>query len=59
MRKSLLVVAFAAALVAASPATSSAQGCILLRQTSPMFGTTGALDQEVGTWTITFTGYLQ
>ena len=37
-----------------SPA--SAQGCILLRQTSPMFGTTGAPDQEVGTWNVTFTG---
>jgi hypothetical protein len=33
-----------------------AQGCILLRQTSPMFGTTGTLDQEVGTWNLTVTG---
>src|SRR6476620_1975349 len=38
----------------ASPA--SAQGCILLRQTSPLFGTTGSVDQEVGTWNVTFTG---
>ena len=35
---------------------AAAQGCILLRQTSPMFGTTGTLDQEVGTWNLTFTG---
>jgi len=48
------IVALAASMLAASPA--SAQGCILLRQTSPMFGTTGAPDQEVGTWNITFTG---
>src|SRR5262245_16780059 len=33
-----------------------AQGCILLRQTSPMFGTIGTLDQEVGTWNVTITG---
>ena len=39
---------------AASPA--AAQGCILLRQTSPMFGTSGSPDQEVGSWNITFTG---
>jgi hypothetical protein len=35
---------------------AAAQGCILLRQTSPMFGTTGTLEQEVGTWSLTFTG---
>jgi len=40
---------------AASAPASFAQGCILLRQTSPLFGTS-ATDQEVGTWTITFTG---
>ena len=39
--------------VCASP--SFAQGCILLRQTSPMFGTGGSPDQEVGTWNVTFT----
>ena len=39
-----------------APADALAQGCILLRQTSPMFGTTGTLDQEVGTWNLTFTG---
>src|SRR5262245_61858649 len=44
----------AALLMKASEA--SAQGCILLRQTSPMFGTTGTLDQEVGTWNVTITG---
>jgi hypothetical protein len=38
------------------PASTRAQGCVLLRQTSPMFGTTGSPDQEVGTWNITFTG---
>jgi hypothetical protein len=37
----------------ASPA--AAQGCILLRQTSPLFGTTGS-QQDVGSWTVTFTG---
>jgi hypothetical protein len=34
---------------------AAAQGCILLRQTSPMFGTTGTLGQEVGTWNVTLT----
>jgi|RhiMetdeSRZDD1v2_1073273.scaffolds.fasta_scaffold296287_1 hypothetical protein len=43
-----------ALLITASDAR--AQGCILLRQTSPMFGTTGTLDQEVGTWNLTVTG---
>jgi hypothetical protein len=37
-----------------SPPPALAQGCILLRQTSPLFGTTS--EQEVGTWTLTFTG---
>src|SRR4051812_7251193 len=40
-------------LVDAVPA--SAQGCILLRQTSPLFGTTGSIDQDVGTWNVTMT----
>jgi hypothetical protein len=40
----------------ASVSDVSAQGCILFRQTSPMFGTTGSLDEEVGTWTVTLTG---
>src|SRR5215213_8325413 len=44
----------AAFVASASPA--SAQGCILIRQTSPMFGTTGSLDSEVGSWTLTFSG---
>ena len=35
--------------------SSFAQGCILLRQTSPMFGTT-ASTEEVGSWTLTLTG---
>ena len=38
-------------LVSSSPA--AAQGCILLRQTSPLFGTTS--QQEVGSWTLTLT----
>lgn len=35
---------------------AAAQGCILFRQTSPMFGTTGSVDEAVGTWTVTLTG---
>jgi hypothetical protein len=52
----IVVAAITATLVSAASAPSFAQGCILLRQTAPLFGTTGALDQEVGTWTITLTG---
>lgn len=33
-----------------------AQGCILLRQTAPAFGTTGSTTTDVGTWSLTFTG---
>jgi hypothetical protein len=51
---------FSAAMVAAallaSASPSSAQGCILLRQTAPLFGTTGSVDQEVGSWNLTLTG---
>lgn len=47
-------VAFAA--VVGHVSDASAQGCILFRQTSPMFGTTGTLGEEVGTWSVTFTG---
>ena len=54
--QTLVIAALAATLVATASAPAFAQGCILLRQTSPLFGTTGALDQEVGTWTITLTG---
>jgi hypothetical protein len=35
---------------------AAAQGCILLRQTAPMFGTTDSLGNEAGTWNLTFTG---
>jgi hypothetical protein len=49
------VILAVAALVPAAR-TASAQGCVLLRQTSPMFGTTGSLDSEAGTWTFTLTG---
>src|SRR6185436_160209 len=52
--KTIAMAALAAALLPAPRAF--AQGCILLRQTAPMFGTTGAIDEEVGTWTLTFTG---
>ena len=48
--------ALAAIFVTTAAADAFAQGCILLRQTSPLFGTTGSLDQEVGSWTITFSG---
>src|SRR5687767_5989525 len=54
--KTLAVAALAAAFVTTAAADAFAQGCILLRQTSPLFGTTGSLDQEVGSWTITFSG---
>jgi hypothetical protein len=54
--QSFALAAFTAILVAATAADTFAQGCILIRQTSPLFGTTGALDQEVGTWTITLSG---
>jgi hypothetical protein len=47
---SLLVVA----LLSAGAPRVFAQGCILIRQTSPMFGTTGSIDNAVGTWTLTF-----
>jgi hypothetical protein len=48
--------AIVAASVLGTPSRASAQGCILLRQTSPLFGTTGSSNQEVGTWSLTFTG---
>ncbi|HEX4346304.1 MAG TPA: hypothetical protein VHZ73_01965 [Vicinamibacterales bacterium] len=48
------VALFACVLGTASPA--SAQGCILLRQTSPAFGTAGAVTAEPGTFEITLTG---
>jgi hypothetical protein len=54
--QALVIAAFTAMLVPATVADTFAQGCILIRQTSPLFGTTGALDQEVGTWTITLSG---
>jgi len=54
--QNIVVAALTATLVSVASAPAFAQGCILIRQTSPLFGTTGALDQEVGTWTITFSG---
>ena len=56
MRTPRAIISFTAILVAGTAADTFAQGCILLRQTAPLFGTTGSLDQEAGTWTITFTG---
>jgi hypothetical protein len=50
----LAFIAAAAVSLTASPA--SAQGCILLRQTCPAFGTTGSADLQPGAWNITFTG---
>lgn len=52
--KTIATAAFVALLLPAPRAF--AQGCILLRQTAPLFGTTGPIDEEVGSWTITFTG---
>jgi len=54
--KSIVISAVTAILASAAAGPAFAQGCILLRQTAPLFGTTGALDAEVGTWNITFTG---
>src|SRR5215470_8646744 len=58
MRLSPVVLAAAVAVAgfAGIASDAAAQGCILFRQTSPMFGTTGTLGEEVGTWSITFTG---
>ena len=50
----LIVIAVGALIASAPPA--SAQGCVLFRQTSPLFGTSGTGEEEVGTWTLTFTG---
>jgi len=53
--KSTVFAAAAAALVGLNAPPALAQGCVLLRQTSPMFGTTGSTDQEVGSWNFTLT----
>ena len=53
--KLVLTAAVIIGVQAAGASPSFAQGCILLRQTSPMFGTSGSPDQEVGTWNVTFT----
>lgn len=57
MKNWRIVVCLAVVVIAQMIDASSAQaqGCIVFRQTSPMFGTTGAVDQEVGGWTLTFT----
>jgi hypothetical protein len=57
MRKHLLLApAIAATLIAGAASDAFAQGCILLRQTSPLFGTTDTLGNETGTWNVTLTG---
>ena len=56
MRTKTLATLILATTFVATAADAFAQGCILLRQTAPLFGTTGSLDQEAGSWTITFTG---
>src|SRR6266550_3504985 len=53
--KFVISTAAVAAVLILSASPAQAQGCILLRQTSPMFGTTGSTDQEVGAWNVTFT----
>src|SRR5262245_2076612 len=54
--KALVTCAAAAVVIhLACPPVLLAQGCILLRQTSPEFGTMGSLTQEVGTWDLTYT----
>jgi hypothetical protein len=55
LRRTVLALAAVLGFIAAT-SDAFAQGCILFRQTSPMFGTTGSIDEEVGTWTITLTG---
>jgi len=58
MRQKRLVVlgVVAAGALLGSASSADAQGCIVMRQTSPVFGTTGSIDQEVGMWTMTLTG---
>ena len=51
----ILIPALAAVMVGGTASRASAQGCILLRQTAPLFGATGP-QQEVGSWTLVFTG---
>jgi hypothetical protein len=54
MHVAICTIAVVGVMLSTAP-QASAQGCILLRQTSPMFGTTGAAEQEVGTWNVTIT----
>ena len=51
--KTIATAALAASLLPAPRAF--ARGCIFLRQTAPLFGTTGPIDEEVDSWTIIFT----
>ena len=55
-RSGIAVTTLAASLLPGLAPDAAAQGCILLRQTAPMFGTTDSLGNEAGTWNITFTG---
>jgi hypothetical protein len=52
--KPILAAALVVTVQIANAAPALAQGCILLRQTSPLFGT-AAPNQEAGTWNVTFT----
>ncbi|MQA31721.1 MAG: hypothetical protein GEU82_18120 [Luteitalea sp.] len=53
--RQVLSCAAVAMLVVGAARDTSAQGCILIRQTSPMFGTTGSVEETTGTWTVTMT----
>jgi hypothetical protein len=53
--RTTLAAALTAAAILAHSAQAAAQGCILLRQTSPLFNTS-SLDADVGSWTVTLTG---
>ena len=55
-RFSVLAATLVASVLPGLAPEAAAQGCILLRQTAPMFGTTDSLGNEAGTWNITFTG---
>jgi hypothetical protein len=56
LHSSILGAALAASFMSGAASEAWAQGCILLRQTSPMFGTTDSLGNEAGTWNVTFAG---
>jgi hypothetical protein len=55
VRTLAVILALGAIVLAGTSTPASAQGCILLRQTSPLFGAT-VPQQQKGTWTLFFTG---